>query len=68
MGLAHPLSGLPSLPYCTLSTTSREEHPEHLDFPTSSVGTIAARHMELEPKKDRWHRIARDWYAHVVAE
>jgi len=24
--------------------------------------------MEIEPKKDRWHRIACDWYAHVVTE
>jgi hypothetical protein len=24
--------------------------------------------MELEPEKDRWRRIARDWYAQVVAE
>ena len=24
--------------------------------------------MEAEPEKDRWWRIARDWYAHGVAE
>ena len=28
----------------------------------------AARLMELEPEKDRWRRIACDWYAKVIAE
>jgi hypothetical protein len=32
------------------------------------VGIIAARLMELEPEKDWWRRIARDWYTNVVAE
>jgi hypothetical protein len=32
------------------------------------VGIIAAQLMELEPEKDRWRRVARDWYAKVVAE
>ena len=53
---------------CTLSTTSSEKHPARPDSPTPSVGTITARLMELEPEKDRWRRIARVWYAHVVAE
>ena len=52
----------------TLSTTSSEKHPARPDSPTPSVGIVAARLMELEPEKDRWRRIARDWYAHVVAE
>jgi len=53
---------------CTLSTTSSKRHPARPDSPTSSVGTITARLMELEPEKDHWRRIARDWYAHVVTE
>ncbi len=44
----------------TLSTTTSEKHPARPDSPTPSV--------QLEPEKDRWRRIARDWYAQVVAE
>ena len=62
-----PTGSTISLSY-TLSTTSSENHPAHPDSPTPSVGIIAARLIELEPKKDRWQRIARDWHAHVVAE
>lgn len=51
-----------------MSTTSSEKHPERRCSPTPSVGIIAARLMELEPEKDRWRRIAREWYAKVVAE
>jgi hypothetical protein len=54
----------------TMSTNSNEKHLARPDSPTPSVGVgiVAARPMELEPKKDRWQRIARDWYAKVVAE
>ena len=51
-----------------MSTTSNEKHPARPCSPTPSVGIIAARLMELEPEKDRWRRIAREWYAKVVAE
>jgi hypothetical protein len=51
-----------------MSTTSSEKHPARPCSPTPSVGIVAARLMELEPEKDRWRRIARDWYAQVVAE
>ena len=51
-----------------LSTSSSEEHIACPGSPTPSVGIIAARLMELKPEKDRWRRIARDWYAKVVAE
>ncbi|KAH9028113.1 hypothetical protein EDB85DRAFT_2074672 [Lactarius pseudohatsudake] len=37
------------------------------DGSTPSVGIVAARLMELEPEKDRWRRVARDWYAEGVA-
>ena len=32
-----------------------------------SVGIVAARLMELEPEKERWRQIARDWYAKGLA-
>ncbi|KAI5124523.1 hypothetical protein M0805_003047 [Coniferiporia weirii] len=33
------------------------------DSPGPSVGVAAARALELEPEKERWRCIARDWYA-----
>jgi len=51
-----------------VSTASSERLPARPDSPTPSVGIVAARQMELEPEKDRWRRIARDWYAEVIAE
>ncbi|KAH9053859.1 hypothetical protein EDB87DRAFT_1676684 [Lactarius vividus] len=51
----------------TMSTTSSEKHPARPDSPSPSVGIVAARLMELEPEKDRWRRVARDWYAEGVA-
>jgi hypothetical protein len=51
-----------------MSTTSSEKHPMRPCSPTPSVGIIAARLMELEPEKDRWRRVAREWYAKVIAE
>jgi hypothetical protein len=51
-----------------MSTSSSEKHPARLCSPPPSVGVIAARLMELEPDKDRWRRVAREWYAKVVAE
>ncbi|KAI0078154.1 hypothetical protein K474DRAFT_1706708 [Panus rudis PR-1116 ss-1] len=32
-----------------------------------SVGVVAARLMELEPEKERWRQIAREWYAKGLA-
>ncbi|KAH9951368.1 hypothetical protein B0H21DRAFT_718709 [Amylocystis lapponica] len=32
-----------------------------------SVGVAAARMMEMEPEKERWRQIARDWYARGLA-
>ena len=51
----------------TMSTTSSEKLPARPDSPSPSVGIVAARLMELEPEKDRWRRVARDWYAEGVA-
>lgn len=32
------------------------------DSPSPSVGIVAARMMDLEPEKERWRNVARDWY------
>ncbi|KAI9463378.1 hypothetical protein F5148DRAFT_1313175 [Russula earlei] len=64
---AEPVGSTISLSH-TMSTSNSEKHPARPDSPTPSVGIVAARMMELEPEKDRWRRIARDWYAQVVAE
>jgi protein SMG6 len=51
----------------TMSTASSEQCPPRPNSPSPSVGIVAARLMELEPEKDRWRRVARDWYAEGVA-
>ena len=51
----------------TLSSASSEKRPIRPDSPSPSVGIVAARLMDLEPEKDRWRRVARDWYAEGVA-
>jgi hypothetical protein len=33
-----------------------------------SVGSVAARAMELEPENEQWHVIAREWYAAGLAD
>ena len=33
------------------------------DVHSPSVGLIAARLLDVEPDKERWRKIARDWYA-----
>lgn len=38
------------------------------DSPSPSIGVAAARLLEVEPEKERWRNIARDWYAAGVAE
>ena len=38
------------------------------DSPSPSVGIVAARSMELEPEKERWRNIAREWYGAGLAE
>lgn len=38
------------------------------DSPGPSVGVAAARALELEPEKERWRCIARDWYAAGLAD
>ncbi|KAF6764811.1 hypothetical protein DFP72DRAFT_985932 [Ephemerocybe angulata] len=38
------------------------------DSPSPSVGITAARLMDIEPEKERWRNVARDWYGAGVAE
>ncbi|KAF9228014.1 hypothetical protein BS17DRAFT_747074 [Gyrodon lividus] len=38
------------------------------DSPTPSVGIVAARMMEVEPEKERWRSIAKEWYARGIAD
>ena len=38
------------------------------DSPSPSIGVAAARLLEVEPEKERWRNIARDWYAAGIVE
>ena len=38
------------------------------DSPSPSIGLAAARLLEVEPEKERWRNIARDWYVAGIAE
>ncbi|TFK42921.1 hypothetical protein BDQ12DRAFT_299349 [Crucibulum laeve] len=38
------------------------------DSPSPSVGVAAARLLDVEPEKERWRGIARDWYGAGLAE
>ena len=38
------------------------------DSPTPSVGVVAARMMQVEPEKECWRGIAKEWYAHGIAD
>ena len=37
------------------------------DSPSPSIGLAAARLLEVEPEKELWRNIARDWYAAGIA-
>ncbi|KAF8812201.1 hypothetical protein BYT27DRAFT_7031964, partial [Phlegmacium glaucopus] len=38
------------------------------DSPSPSIGVVAAHLLEVEPEKEQWRNIARDWYAAGIAE
>ena len=38
------------------------------DSPSPSIGVVAARLMDVEPEKERWRQIAREWYGAGLAE
>jgi protein SMG6 len=49
-----------------MSTSSSEKHPAHPGSSSPRMSIVTARLMELELEKDRWRRVARDWYAEGV--
>jgi len=38
------------------------------DSPSPSIGVAAARLLDVEPEKERWRNIAKDWYGAGLAE
>ncbi|KAG0705195.1 hypothetical protein DFH29DRAFT_908006, partial [Suillus ampliporus] len=38
------------------------------DSPSPSIGIVAARMMDVEPEKQRWRSIAKEWYAQGLAD
>jgi hypothetical protein len=38
------------------------------ESPSPSVGIVAARMMDVEPEKQRWRSIAKEWYAQGLAD
>jgi len=52
------------------STKSLSDRPAARidDSPSPSIGVVAARMMDVEPEKERWRQIARDWYGAGLAE
>ncbi|KAG1891533.1 hypothetical protein F4604DRAFT_1706903 [Suillus subluteus] len=36
--------------------------------PSPSIGIVAARMMDIEPEKERWRSIAKEWYAQGLAD
>ncbi|KAF9232140.1 hypothetical protein BU15DRAFT_81571 [Melanogaster broomeanus] len=52
----------------SVRSTSDRPAPRIDDSPTPSVGIIAARMMEVEPEKERWRSIAKEWYARGIAD
>ena len=46
------------------STKSSSDRPAARidDSPSPSIGLVAARLMDLEPEKEKWRQVAREWY------
>jgi hypothetical protein len=38
------------------------------DSPSPSIGLAAAKPLDVKPEKEGWRGIARDWYAHGLAD
>ncbi|TFY71744.1 hypothetical protein EVG20_g1267 [Dentipellis fragilis] len=51
-----------------VSTISERPAARIDDSPTPSIGIIAARNFELEPEKERWRKIAREWFGAGVTD
>ncbi|EED78536.1 predicted protein [Postia placenta Mad-698-R] len=56
-----PVSPTPAARIDDSPPSSPDMRQQQQDVP--SVGLAAARMMELEPEKERWRQIARDWFA-----
>ncbi|KZP20887.1 hypothetical protein FIBSPDRAFT_861344 [Athelia psychrophila] len=67
---ASPAPSLP--PSSAISAKSNSISGEPMaridDSPSPSVGVAAARMMNVEPEKELWRGIARDWYAQGLAD
>ncbi|KAM6500746.1 hypothetical protein JOM56_003760 [Amanita muscaria] len=51
------------------TSTDREAHKARIDdSPSPSVGVAAARLLDVEPEKELWRSIAREWYAAGLSE
>lgn len=53
-----------------MSVKSSSDHPAARvgDSPSPSIGVVAARMMDVEPEKERWRSIAKEWYAQGLAD
>jgi protein SMG6 len=52
------------------SSKSLSDHPAARidDSPSPSIGVAAARLMDVEPEKERWHQLAREWHRADLAQ
>jgi protein SMG6 len=52
------------------SSSASERPAARIDDPSPSpnVGLAAAKLLDVEPEKERWRCIARDWYAQGLAD
>lgn len=53
-----------------MSAKSSSDHPAARvdNSPSPSIGVVAARMMDIEPEKERWRSIAKEWYAQGLAD
>lgn len=53
-----------------MSVKSSSDHPAARvdNSPSPSIGVVAARMMDVEPEKERWRSIAKEWYAQGLAD
>ena len=66
-----PPSSAPDQPSnVSAKSSSMSEKPAAIidDSPSPSVGLAAAKLLDVEPEKERWRGIARDWYAQGLAD
>jgi protein SMG6 len=70
-GEALTLVALSSIPKSTssASTKSNSNPSAHIDgSPSPSVGVAAAKLLDVEPEKEHWRILARDWYSLGLAD